>query len=63
MKLQEINAQIFVGQLKKKETGLSQKEQKKTIEDFSEGKINVLCATSIGEEGLDIPEVNFVDFL
>ena len=26
------------------------------------GKINILCATSIGEEGLDIPEVNKVIF-
>ena len=41
---------------------MSQKEQKKIIESFSEGKIDVLCATSIGEEGLDIPEVNAVIF-
>ncbi len=61
-KIPGINAQIFVGQLKKKETGLSQKEQKKTIESFSQGEINILCATSIGEEGLDIPEVNLVVF-
>ena len=51
-----------MGQAKKLDTGLSQKQQKKIIEDFSEGKINVLCATSIGEEGLDIPEVNAVIF-
>jgi len=43
-------------------SGLSQKEQRQTIEDFSNGLINVLCATSIGEEGLDIPEVNAVIF-
>ncbi len=61
-KIQGINAKIFVGQLKKKDTGLSQKEQKETIEDFSSGETNVLCATSIGEEGLDIPEVNLVVF-
>jgi ERCC4-related helicase len=61
-KLPEVKSSIFVGQLKKKDTGLSQKEQKQTIEDFSAGKINVLCATSIGEEGLDIPEVNLVVF-
>jgi Fanconi anemia group M protein len=57
-----INAKIFVGQLKKGDTGLSQKQQKKIIGDFSSGEINVLCATSIGEEGLDIPEVNLVVF-
>ena len=43
-------------------TGLNQKEQKKIISDFSVGELNVLCATSIGEEGLDIPEVNAVIF-
>ena len=61
-----INPKVFVGQAKKGGTGavsgLSQKEQKKIIQDFSSGKINVLCATSIGEEGLDIPEVNVVIF-
>lgn len=61
-KIKGIIAKIFVGQRKSKETGLSQKEQKKIIEEFSQGKINVLCATSIGEEGLDIPEVNAVIF-
>jgi ERCC4-related helicase len=61
-----INSEVFVGQAKitnvKGSTGLSQKEQKKMIEEFSSGEINVLCATSIGEEGLDIPEVNIVIF-
>ena len=61
-----IRARVFVGQAKKtiqgKSTGLSQKEQKKIIQEFSSGEINVLCATSIGEEGLDIPEVNIVVF-
>jgi len=65
-KIKGIKSQVFVGQAKrtsgKETTGLSQKEQKQIIEDFSEGKINILCATSIGEEGLDIPEVNAVIF-
>ncbi|MFH1801736.1 MAG: DEAD/DEAH box helicase [archaeon] len=60
--LKNINAKVFVGQAKKNNSGLSQKEQKKIIDDFSSGKINVLCATSIAEEGLDIPEVNSVIF-
>ncbi len=55
-------SKVFVGQAKKAESGLSQKEQKKIIEEFSEGKINILCATCIAEEGLDIPEVNAVVF-
>ncbi len=41
---------------------MSQKEQKKIINEFSSGEINVLCATCIAEEGLDIPEVNVVVF-
>jgi len=57
-----IKAKVFVGQTKKGETGLNQKEQKEIIGEFSIGKINVLCATSIAEEGLDIPEVNSVIF-
>lgn len=57
-----IKAKIFVGQAIKKGVGLSQKEQKKIVNEFSEGEINVLCATCIGEEGLDIPEVNVVVF-
>jgi len=61
-----MKARVFVGQAIKSDedgvSGLSQKEQRQTIEDFSNGLINVLCATSIGEEGLDIPEVNAVIF-
>lgn len=60
--LENVTAKVFVGQLKKKDTGLSQKEQKETIREFSAGEIDVLCATSIGEEGLDIPEVGLVIF-
>lgn len=61
-KLPGIGAHIFVGQQKKGETGLSQKEQKQMIEDFRNGFFNVLVATSIGEEGLDIPKVDEVIF-
>jgi ERCC4-related helicase len=61
-KLKGIKPKVFVGQAKKNGKGLSQKEQKKIIEEFSSGEINVLVATSIAEEGLDIPEVNSVVF-
>lgn len=59
---------IFVGQAIKEhdggksQTGLNQKQQKEMIEKFSSGELNVLCATSIAEEGLDIPEVSEVIF-
>jgi len=63
----DINARIFVGQAMKtnekgEQTGLSQKEQREIIGEFSLGKINVLCASQIGEEGLDIIEVSNVIF-
>lgn len=61
-KIPNIKATVFIGQAKKSTGGLSQKEQKEVIEKFKVGEINVLCATSIGEEGLDIPEVNAVIF-
>ncbi len=60
--LGNIKSKVFVGQANKNGTGLSQKEQKKVIDEFSRGEINVLTATSIAEEGLDIPEVNAVIF-
>lgn len=61
--LEGIKSKIFIGQAKKDGAGgLNQKQQKKVIEEFSEGEINVLCATCIAEEGLDIPEVNIVVF-
>ena len=61
-KIQNVKSNIFVVQQKKNETGLSQKEQKQMIEDFKNGMFNVLVATSIGEEGLDIPRVDLVIF-
>ncbi|MEA3414454.1 MAG: DEAD/DEAH box helicase [Nanoarchaeota archaeon] len=61
-KLKNINCEVFVGQAKKGDTGLSQKEQKEIITKFKEKEINTLCATSIAEEGLDIPEVDLVIF-
>lgn len=60
--IQNVKANIFVGQQKKNDTGLSQKEQKQMLDDFRNGLFNVLVATSIGEEGLDIPKVDLVVF-
>jgi ERCC4-related helicase len=51
----------FVGQSDgKKSKGLTQKEQLKIISDFTSGDFNVLVATSIGEEGLDIGEIDLI---
>lgn len=57
-----VKAHAFFGQAKKNNTGLSQKEQKEIIRKLNTGEINVLVATSIGEEGLDIVEVSAVIF-
>ncbi len=53
-----IDAKAFMG----KKDGITQKMQAKIIEEFRSDKFNVLVATSIGEEGLDIPSVDNVIF-
>ncbi|MFT4261717.1 MAG: DEAD/DEAH box helicase [Candidatus Woesearchaeota archaeon] len=62
--LEEINisSELFFGQAKKNNTGLSQKKQKEMIENFASNNFSCLIATSVGEEGLDIPEVDLVIF-
>lgn len=57
-----IKAKLFVGQMKKGGTGLSQKEQKAVLDEFRNDEFNALVATSVAEEGLDIPCVDSVVF-
>jgi len=53
----------FIGQAGKGEDkGLTQKEQTEIIKKFKEGEYNVLIATSVAEEGLDIPSTDLVVF-
>lgn len=40
--------------------GMTQKQQKEVIQKFKDGEYNVLVCTSIGEEGLDIGEVDLI---
>ncbi|MFH0701763.1 MAG: DEAD/DEAH box helicase [Candidatus Woesearchaeota archaeon] len=58
----KVKNQIFVGQAKKNGLGFSQKQQKEILNRFREGEFNVLIATSVAEEGLDIPKVDKVIF-
>lgn len=54
-----IRPHIFNGQSSAKGTeGMSQKTQLEIISKFKEGTYNTIVATSIGEEGLDIGEVD-----
>jgi Fanconi anemia group M protein len=51
----------FIGQSSGKKTaGLKQKQQLQVIDDFMAGLFNVLVSTSIGEEGLDIGEIDLI---
>ncbi len=53
-----LRAKPFMG----KKDGVTAKDQQKTLADFREGQFDILVATSIGEEGLDIPSVDNVIF-
>jgi len=53
-----IRAMAFFG----KKEGVTQAQQAQTISEFRDKKFNVLVSTSIGEEGLDIPSVDYVIF-
>ncbi|KAH7163086.1 hypothetical protein B0J13DRAFT_430947 [Dactylonectria estremocensis] len=56
-----IKASIFVGQAdSKRGEGMKQAQQIEAIERFKQGHFNVLVATSIGEEGLDIGQVDLI---
>ena len=58
-----IPCERFVGQATKDaEKGLSQKKQIAALTRFREGAFKVLIATSVGEEGLDVPSTDLVIF-
>ena len=61
--LEGVSPVRFVGQSSRGgRKGLSAKEQVGRLDEFREGDANVLLATSIGEEGLDIPSADLVIF-
>ena len=56
-----VRPRVFVGQANSKgSNGMDQKTQLEVIEKFKTGIYNTLVATSIGEEGLDIGEVDLI---
>ncbi len=61
--LEGVRAARFVGQASRsRDEGMSQRAQQEVLEALRSGVYNVLVATSIAEEGLDIPEVDHVIF-
>ena len=58
---QRIRAVQFIGQgSKKRGKGQTQKKQKEVLQEFRNGTYNTLVATSVGEEGLDMPQVDLI---
>jgi Fanconi anemia group M protein len=58
-----IRAVRFVGQSSRdNDEGLSQRKQAEILQKFRAGDYNVLIATSVGEEGIDIPATDLVIF-
>jgi ERCC4-related helicase/ERCC4-type nuclease len=60
---EHFSARRFVGQTETEHSeGMTQTEQTAVLEDFRAGEFEVLVSTSVGEEGLDVPEVDLVCF-
>lgn len=59
----KIKAKGFIGQGgggRNGRSGMKQAEQKKVLSEFTSGECNLIVATCIGEEGLDIPNVDLI---
>lgn len=58
-----ISSMRFVGQANKVDSeGMDQKTQTRVLERFREGEFTALVSSSIGEEGLHVPDVDLVVF-
>ena len=56
-----VEADAFIGQSSRgSQKGMTQKQQLAQLNRFRSGEINVLVATSVGEEGLDVPAADLV---
>jgi len=62
LKNNEIKSEILIGQATKRGKGLTQEKQIEVLKRFAAGEFNVLVGTSITEEGLDVPAVDYAIF-
>lgn len=53
---------IFSGTTGKDAYNMNQFERNRVLSDFSSGRINVICAVDIFNEGIDVPDVNILVF-
>ena len=51
---------VITGHTRDTGTGMTQTEQQEVMDKFRTGKTNLLIATSVAEEGLDVPECNLM---
>ena len=64
LELQGWTSARFVGQATRDadDKGMNQKEQAQVLSAFREGRFPILVASSVAEEGLDVPDVDLVVF-
>jgi Fanconi anemia group M protein len=59
----KLRAERFVGQSDREGSkGMDQSTQTKTLQKFREGEFKILVSSSVGEEGIHIPDVDLVIF-
>ncbi|KAK9456590.1 hypothetical protein V1511DRAFT_494752 [Dipodascopsis uninucleata] len=60
--ISDVKSHLFIGQAAGRDSsaGMSQKLQQEVLQSFHKGKYNTLIATCIGEEGLDIKQVDLI---
>jgi len=57
-----ISSEILIGQATKEGKGMTQEKQIEILRRFRDGEFSVLVGTSISEEGLDVPAVDYAIF-